>query len=445
MAELILVTVLLTAVVFWLAHRLNGRLFLGAPLFWLAWLLLELGGWVTENLEILPPLPSSMLSSIYPNHAAAFVGSIVGIFMAKGKAEPDARRLQKERLLARCAAISKSLFWPIVSLTAAFGSLHFIERWSLVDFNAMRLYELRGRVLAEGWSFISRIASYFSIATNVLVILAGTVDGARRRVDRGRLLTLWLCNAPHGLAFGGRGWTLSTLVVYLSAFLLVPRERRRAAPKGVASLALLIAAGIAIFTTLGMVRSREVRPESMLSEVVDHSETPSRVALVSWLSSSLWALGTHSDYVRSREPALGQATFEYFFLKLYQWHAVPVPPRDDWTAWMQDTLQREPTYGFTWCVPPTFVPYFIYDFGEYGSLIATMLFVATAHWLSAQWAGMGLVRHTVAFLAVYGMLGSIQTLFLINSLSVWTIIIALAWEMLASLNARHKGPHVMAT
>jgi hypothetical protein len=106
-------------------------------------------------------------------------------------------------------------------------------------------------------------------------------------------------------------------------------------------------------------------------------------------------------------------------------------------AWSRYDLSRSGGVGWTWCVPPTVIPYLILDYGLDGMPIALGIMLAALQWIASRWAGRGLLGHVAALLAFKASFLTIQILGLFNSSTVLPLAGAGVLSLL--LRARASG------
>jgi hypothetical protein len=419
------------------AWKVNRIWVSASVLFWVSWLFLivcaiigvEVGSW---------EIPNRSVELVREAYWGAFLGGLLGILMAGRAKDKIADGPDWQRFIQMARVILDRFLLPYVALMFIVGSAHFVYRWMEVDFDLYRIGELRATVVAEQWPVIARLGNYVALPGTFLLVLLGAVDATPEGISTGKLLAAWLCSAPHGLAFGGRGWTIGPLLLYTFSFLLTRSCSRRPAPlRRLLRVGTMVVIGLGVFTVLGTIRHSTSAREEQLSP--DSWDTNQRFMVAMWAGSSMVAVGVHGEFVSTLQPSWGAMTFDYFFRKANDMGFAATPPGDDWEQWrLRDVPFMEEGVAFTWCVPPTAIPYLIYDYGERGMPVALGLLLALLHWLSVRWVGQGVFRHIVAFLAFYATFNTIQTLVTFTALVVWVLFFALLAQTFMTRLARRN-------
>jgi hypothetical protein len=412
------------AVTILLARKVNGVWLNGATMFWVSWIVLIAAAVVISSVGVYPPPGESSIFYTKLAFAGAFGGSVLGILLA-GKPQATGVRVRRRTELVRFGSwvVQRSLL-PLALALGIVGTIHFVQVWSAVDFDIARMFDVR-KAYPDLWPWPARIGSYLSLGGLVLAVFMGLED-AEDRVRARRLVVLWVCQVPQGLAFGGRLWTLVPLIMYLFSLLLSRNGASHPiAPRRMLTLVPLFAVGFWVWTVLGIIRHDTGKYEMTDATSVNEWGQEEQYMAVSWLGSSLRSLGVHSDYVSRLEPSYGHATFDYVFRKFDGVGGVRFKVAE-WDRWRLMELRNQVDVGSTWCVPPTAIPYLILDFGVEGMPIALGLLIALVHWVTIRWLGQGVLRHVIAFLAFNTAFNTIQTLVVLNSLTVG----AAAWAAL---------------
>lgn len=422
------------------SKRVTGYWITGAVVFWVAWLGLALAATVAVALEHVPELPGATVRYVSLAFAGAFPAGLVGIKVAGAWSRRSKARTGWVRLVEQSEWLSRRLFKVYVPVMLIAGMAHFVERWSRVDLDLARLFELRMIFVEEGWSMSGRIASYVSYLGFALLVLFAVVD-AERGVQVRRLASMWAVGAPHGLATGGRIWTFMPLVIYVLAYIISLRAARRPLALAVARrLGGLVLVATLAFTALGVLR----RPVDTAALVLSPASWTSRdhLMIVTWVGASLLAVAPHSEYAAGQPPARGQVTFEYFWSKMHAAGMVGRSAQERWIDWFRTELITHPVYGFTWCVPPTAIPYLILDYGEWGLPFAMALMVFALHVIGERMRGESLVKHTLALLSWYTLATSVQTLSLFTSHTVAPIVVV--WLLSRLVETASRGNQAVA-
>lgn len=425
MVEVTVLTWLLGAVTAFASWRKYRSFATGAVVFWASWATLVTFAWGATASGFLPEWPSSVERFLTMAYAGAFAGGLIAIWITPGTRKGDRR--DGEQLLVGARWTVSRFFAPFLVLILVTGVIHFVERWARIGYDPWRFYELRLMVLDEGWLWSSRIASYVSFLGFLLVVFFGALD-AKEGIRPRRLAAVWLASVPHGLAFGGRGWTLGPLLVYTVSLLVSHRPfGRRVQLRKLTPVVALFALGLWFFVVLGLLRRPDASGYVELSPGAWKRED--RMMLANWVGSSVIALGPASEYAAETTPALGEFTFEYFAAKAKDFGLSETEATEQWKSWVTKDLPRDPVVGFTWCVPPTAIPFLILDYGEYGMIVAMAVLVAGLHWVATRYVARGILGHVAALLAFNALFSTIQTLALFTAGTIVPIAFAAGLEL----------------
>lgn len=422
MTELLVMNVTFGLLFVALSRHLNGTWINGVNLFWVSWLVLL--GACQQAMEADPSLmlPETSVYFVKLAFYGAAVGSVVGIFLA-GRRDSEEFLKVYLQLKSQTDFLLKYLAPIFIFAMLSLGSAHFVQRWNSVDYDLLRIYEVRVNFLDEGFSVLSRLSSYVAMLGFFVMMLQGTSD-ASGKPRIAKVILMWLANAPHGLAFAGRGWTVAPLLIYLFAYALtrqmLPANKRGPLPYSLSAFLLL---GLWTFVVLGALRVPD-RRESM-TEVMSPGDWSSgeKNMVANWLGSSLIAVGPHSEFVASLEPTWGDATFEYFTGKAESWGLISRRPIRDWAEWVTTDLMRMPDVGFVWCIPPTVIPYLVFDYGTYGMPFVLGLMIALLHWFIARFSGRSIFFQFASFAALNTVFSTIQGLHIFAAVNVVPLII----------------------
>jgi oligosaccharide repeat unit polymerase len=421
----------LTAVLGWRINRLWAS---AANLFWASWLFLLLSAQLCVAFGLLTDIPERSFELVREAYWGALAGSLAGIFLAGQAKEKICDTPASHRFLLSSKWILDKLLVPYVVVMMLLGTIHLFQRFSQAGFDIYRLADVRRAVLGEAWPWVARLGNYVAPLGLLLAVLLGVTDAPKGPSTR-RLFWLWLAAAPQGIAFGGRGWTMAALMIYSFSFLLSrsfvrqPSPLRRFLPVGV-----LVFLGLWTFTVLGTIRNRDLSATDGADQLsVGNWDLQQRLMTFEWIAASIVAVGAQGDFLASLQPSGGTLTFAYFTAKAADLGFADHQPGEDWKNWLANDLPSQEN-GWTWCVPPTAIAYFIHDYGETGMPVAMAAFIMMLQWLSVRWVGQGLSRHIAAFLAFYAAFNTIGTLVAFTAMTVLPLLIAGFAEILIRYN-----------
>jgi oligosaccharide repeat unit polymerase len=406
--------------------RYNKTFSSAATLYCAGWIFLLLSGVTAVHVGTIPRPTEGALALIEVAHVAAFLGLLLGSFLA-GSAAPASKRAIF--YLARLDVFFQRHQWKMMGALLLLGSLHLLEAFLTVGGGSNLLLRLRHSYLDLGLTPLGRASAYLHTGSAVIAIVLGLLDRAYG-VRFARLILLTLACTPHGIAMGGRGFLLGLVLPYGVSFLLgKPIQRRRSRDRSIrrrflSRIAVYIVVALVAFAVLGNLRGgREGVIDSFLDPVV---------GFATWFATSLPAIEPFAMYYTEFLPrGYGRHLLQWPTAQLERIGILEGSRRDqEWDVILM--IRRD--YGIIGNAPPTIIPHLIADFGRWGFPLAVALLMGFAQVLSVRLRAKPLLGHVIATLAALAAFTSIQVPNFLNAANS----LALLWAGVLTLVMRRR-------
>lgn len=254
-----------------------------------------------------------------------------------------------------------------------------------------------------------------SHAANFLMLFPfffGLQDGLDRRTRFGRVLLWWLCSIPGGISTGGRGWIITTPLVYLVSYLVASTDRFNL--RLIRRWTVRVSASVVVLAVLFAAVEKGRRTNDVLSGLTAarwYQKAPIGKAVVYYLGLPILGVDAYTEYARREEPYNGALTFGFFAAQWERLNGATNRSASEFNVASRSAMFFGP-YPILFATHVPVIPNLVADFGlrAFPYVFATICFVTVLGYLLLS--ERGLVARFIAVTIGIGLFWSCQSLML---------------------------------
>jgi len=416
-----LIVLLLGAICFFICSSIAGTRVWPVLFYWTGW---TAGIYAAETLSgdgVMPVFTDAnrdLLLRLHLAAAAGFVLACVVFHLGEGALGQTSRRNQSEeeglrleihpRLIA--GAFLLQLLLGAFLLMMRFQDLgHFSVTSILAD---VRASYLRAAGLGATLPPIVRLGSHVANFLVLFPFLFGVQDGLERRVRFKRVLLWWVCSIPGGISTGGRGWIVTTPLVYLISYLIASSDSFEWRRMGRAVLRVAPVVVVLALLFSGVEEGRQTNDLlGDLKKASWYDKAPAGKAVVYYLGLPILGVDAYTEYAASERPYNGTLTFDFFAAQVQRLQGGVHRTAGDFDVESRSAMFFSP-YPILFATHVPVIPNLVADFGlsAFPYIFATICFVCVLAYLLLR--NGGIVARFVAVTVTMGLFWSFQSLML---------------------------------
>lgn len=416
-----LIVLVLGAFCFLLCSSLAGTRVWPVLLYWIGWTVGIYGAETLSGDGVMPVFTDANRQLLLQLHLAAAVGFVLAsIVFHVGRGAMGGKRIrntegENEWRLQIHPRLITIAFLIQLSLGAflLFGRFQEIGQFSVSSLLAdVRASYLREAGLGAALSPMVRLGSH---AANFLVLfpfLFGVQDALDRRIHFRRVLLWWICSIPGGISTGGRGWIVTTPVVYLIAYLITSAdtfEWRRAVRVTLRIVPVVV--GLALLFS-AVEEGRQTNDLlGGLKNASWYNDVPAGKAVIYYVGLPILGVDAYTEYAAQEQPYKGTLTFDFFAAQLQRLRGGVARTAGDFNVASRSAMFFGP-YPILFATHVPVIPNLVGDFGlpAFPYVFALICFVCVLAYLVLRSGG--IVAKFIAVTITMGLFWSFQSLML---------------------------------
>jgi len=438
----------LGGICFLISSSLAGTRVWPVLLYWIGWTVGIYGAETLSGDGVMPVFTDANRQLLLQLHLAAAVGFVIACMVfhlgrgALGKIPIQSSNREREWHLQIHPRLITVAFLIQLALGAflLFGRFQEIGQFSVSSLLAdVRASYLREAGLGAPLSPMVRLGSH---AANFLVLfpfLFGVQDALERRIHFRRVLLWWMCSIPGGISTGGRGWIVTTPVVYFIAFLVTSAdgfEWRRAVRLTLRAVPVVL--GLALLFS-AVEKGRQTNDLlGGLKNASWYNDVPAGKAVVYYLGLPILGVDAYTEYAAQEQPYNGTLTFDFFAAQLQRLKGGVARTAGDFNVASRSAMFFGP-YPILFATHVPVIPNLVGDFGlpAYPYVFAAICFACVLAYLVLR--GGGIVAKFIAVTITMGLFWSFQSLMLGSA----GMLLPIGWlVVLVGFDALLRNAHV---